>query len=101
MLTRCYEKGREKCDQYWPLNTDPVYYGDIQVTVILQANIISFYLYPVGLLQVTILNESHYPDWDINEFRMMRGDTVRTIRHFHFTTWPDFGVPEPPQTLVR
>ena len=32
---------------------------------------------------------------------MMRGDTVRTIRHFHFTTWPDFGVPEPPQTLVR
>ena len=78
--SRCYEKGREKCDQYWPPNTDPVYYGDIQVT---------------------ILNESHYPDWDINEFRMMRGDTVRTIRHFHFTTWPDFGVPEPPQTLVR
>lgn len=23
------------------------------------------------------------------------------IRHFHFTTWPDFGVPSPPQTLVR
>jgi len=80
MLTRCIEKGREKCDHYWPFDTDPVYYGDIQVT---------------------ILNESHYPDWNINEFRMMRGDTVRTIRHFHFTTWPDFGVPEPPQTLVR
>lgn len=25
----------------------------------------------------------------------------RIIRHFHFTTWPDFGVPNPPQTLVR
>jgi cadherin 5 type 2 (VE-cadherin) len=23
------------------------------------------------------------------------------MRHFHFTTWPDFGVPSPPQTLVR
>lgn len=23
------------------------------------------------------------------------------MRHFHFTTWPDFGVPEPPQSLVR
>lgn len=23
------------------------------------------------------------------------------MRHFHFTTWPDFGVPNPPQTLVR
>ena len=80
MLTRCVEKGREKCDHYWPYDTQPVFYGDIQVT---------------------ILNESHFPDWNISEFRMMRGDTVRTIRHFHFTTWPDFGVPEPPQTLVR
>merc|ERR1712038_923613 len=80
MLTRCIEKGREKCDHYWPYDTEPVYYGDIQVT---------------------ILNESHFPDWNINEFRMMRGDTVRKIKHFHFTTWPDFGVPEPPQTLVR
>jgi receptor-type tyrosine-protein phosphatase beta len=23
------------------------------------------------------------------------------IRHYHFDTWPDFGVPDPPQTLVR
>jgi receptor-type tyrosine-protein phosphatase beta len=23
------------------------------------------------------------------------------MRHFHFSTWPDFGVPNPPQTLVR
>ena len=80
MLTRCVEKGREKCDHYWPYDTQPVYYGDIQVT---------------------ILNESHFPDWNVSEFRMMRGDSVRSIKHFHFTTWPDFGVPEPPQTLVR
>ena len=31
MLTRCVEKGREKCDHYWPYDTQPVYYGDIQV----------------------------------------------------------------------
>lgn len=23
------------------------------------------------------------------------------IRHFHFNTWPDFGVPDPPTTLIR
>ena len=63
--------------------------------------LLQIYFFLHSLTQVTILNESHYPDWNINEFRMMRGDTVRTIRHFHFTTWPDFGVPEPPQTLVR
>ena len=55
---RCVEKGREKCHQYWPYDTEPVYYGDIQVT---------------------IMNESHFPDWNINEFRVMRGDTVRNI----------------------
>ena len=28
------EKGREKCHQYWPYDTEPVYYGDIQVSII-------------------------------------------------------------------
>ena len=51
MLTRCIEKGREKCDHYWPYDTQPVFYGDIQVT---------------------ILNESQYPDWTIAEFKVMR-----------------------------
>ncbi|KAK9723342.1 Protein-tyrosine phosphatase [Popillia japonica] len=80
MLTRCVEKGREKCDHYWPYDTMPVYYGDISVQ---------------------ILNETRYPDWNISEFMVCRGDTQRVIRHFHFTTWPDFGVPNPPHTLVR
>ncbi|XP_033218300.1 tyrosine-protein phosphatase 10D-like [Belonocnema kinseyi] len=80
MLTRCIEKGREKCDHYWPVDTLPVYYGDICVT---------------------ILNDSHYPDWSITEFMLCRGDSKRVIQHFHFTTWPDFGVPSPPQTLAR
>ncbi|KAI1301523.1 Tyrosine-protein phosphatase 10D [Halotydeus destructor] len=80
MLTKCVEKGREKCDHYWPNDTQPSYYGDIQVT---------------------ILNESKYADWTISEFKVMRGDQSRIVRHFHFTTWPDFGVPEPPATLVK
>ncbi|XP_043267238.1 tyrosine-protein phosphatase 10D isoform X2 [Venturia canescens] len=80
MLTRCFEKGRDKCDHYWPESTLPVYYGDISVT---------------------ILNEARYPDWSITEFMLCRGDTKRVIQHFHFTTWPDFGVPSPPQTLAR
>ncbi|XP_067145114.1 tyrosine-protein phosphatase 10D-like [Centruroides vittatus] len=80
MLTRCIEKGREKCDHYWPFDTQPVYYGDIQVT---------------------ILNESQYPHWTISEFKVCRGEQSRIVRHFHFTTWPDFGVPDPPQILVK
>lgn len=80
MLTRCFEKGREKCDQYWPVDTVPVYYGDIKVQ---------------------ILNDSHFPDWAVTEFMTSRHNESRVIKHFHFITWPDFGVPSPPQTLVR
>ncbi|KAH1027883.1 hypothetical protein HUJ05_001314 [Dendroctonus ponderosae] len=80
MLTRCVEKGREKCDHYWPYDTMPVYYGDISVQ---------------------ILNETRYPDWNISEFMVCRGEQQRVVRHFHFSTWPDFGVPNPPHTLVR
>lgn len=58
MLTRCIEKGREKCDHYWPVDTLPVYYGDICVT---------------------ILNETHYPDWSITEFMLCR---VSDYDHF-------------------
>lgn len=51
MLTRCFEKGREKCDQYWPNDTVPVFYGDIKVQ---------------------ILNDSHYADWVMTEFMLCR-----------------------------
>ncbi|XP_049865569.1 tyrosine-protein phosphatase 10D isoform X2 [Pectinophora gossypiella] len=80
MLTRCVEKGREKCDRYWPYDTRPVYYGDIAVTA---------------------LNESRYPDWTVTELMVCRGAEQRVVKHFHFTTWPDFGVPDPPTTLAR
>ncbi|KAI8440643.1 hypothetical protein MSG28_001853, partial [Choristoneura fumiferana] len=77
MLTRCVEK---KCDRYWPYDTRPVYYGDIAVTA---------------------LNESRFPDWTVTELLASRGAEQRVVKHFHFTTWPDFGVPDPPTTLAR
>ncbi|XP_069134662.1 tyrosine-protein phosphatase 10D-like isoform X1 [Argopecten irradians] len=80
MLTKCVEKGREKCDHYWPHGTDAMFYGD---------------------LQVAALNETKFPSWTITEFRLSLGDITRQIRHFHFLAWPDFGVPDKPQTLIR
>lgn len=71
-LTKCVEKGREKCDFYWPHDNDPACFGR---DICLQ-----------------LMNESRYPDWTIREFRISQDDVVRTVRQFHFTAWPDFGV---------
>ncbi|XP_042338891.1 receptor-type tyrosine-protein phosphatase beta-like [Plectropomus leopardus] len=47
MVTQCVEKGRVKCDHYWPFDQDPLYYGD---------------------LIVQMLSESVLPEWTIREF---------------------------------
>ncbi|XP_068211082.1 tyrosine-protein phosphatase 10D-like [Palaemon carinicauda] len=79
MLTQCIERGRERCHHYWPYDRRPIYYGDIRVAIV---------------------KEQQFPDWNISEFNVSKGEVCRIVRHFHFTTWPDFGVPDPPHTLV-
>ncbi|KAJ8783652.1 hypothetical protein J1605_008695 [Eschrichtius robustus] len=93
MVTQCVEKGRQpsfspgheqvKCDHYWPADQDSLYYGDL-------------------ILQM--LSESVLPEWTIREFRICSEeqlDAHRLIRHFHYTVWPDHGVPETTQSLIQ
>ncbi|XP_049739843.1 receptor-type tyrosine-protein phosphatase beta isoform X2 [Elephas maximus indicus] len=83
MVTQCVEKGRVKCDHYWPADQDSLYYGDL-------------------ILQM--LSESVLPEWTIREFKICseeQPDSHRLIRHFHYTVWPDHGVPETTQSLIQ
>ncbi|KAM6215978.1 receptor-type tyrosine-protein phosphatase beta [Rhynchocyon petersi] len=83
MVTQCVEKGRVKCDHYWPADQDSLYYGDL-------------------ILQM--LSESVLPEWTIREFKICSEeqlDSHRLIRHFHYTVWPDHGVPETTQSLIQ
>lgn len=48
---------KEKSDHYWPTDSEPKYYGD---------------------LQVVVLHETHLPDWTITEFR---------VCHVSFMLW--------------
>jgi len=84
-LTKCIEKGRDKCHQYWPDNNQrSCLYGDIEVT---------------------LLNESIYDEFVIRELRLQNmrenSQTARTVTHFHYMAWPDFGVPEDPSGIVN
>uniref|UniRef100_A0A8B9JE68 protein-tyrosine-phosphatase n=1 Tax=Astyanax mexicanus TaxID=7994 RepID=A0A8B9JE68_ASTMX len=80
MVTQCVEKGRVKCDHYWPFDQDPLYYED---------------------LIVQMLSESVLPEWTIREFKIYQLNYSRIVRHFHYTVWPDHGVPETTQSLIQ
>ncbi|XP_035376271.1 receptor-type tyrosine-protein phosphatase eta isoform X2 [Electrophorus electricus] len=80
MLTRCNEQGRVKCEKYWPSETK------------LYNNII-----------VTTTSEIALEDWTIRDFTIKNVKTAesREVRHFHFTAWPDHGVPETTEVLIN
>ncbi|XP_036936482.1 receptor-type tyrosine-protein phosphatase H-like isoform X3 [Acanthopagrus latus] len=82
MVTNCTEGGRTKCEQYWPANSDPCRYGE---------------------LTVTMNSEQQEPNWTLRDFRVKHSKTSeeRTVRHFHFTAWPDHGVPQGTEVLIQ
>ncbi|XP_049319845.1 receptor-type tyrosine-protein phosphatase H isoform X2 [Astyanax mexicanus] len=82
MLTNCVENGRPKCEQYWPLDYTPCIYGN---------------------LLVTIQSEHKEKSWTLREFVVRNKDTSeeRRVMHFHFTAWPDHGVPAGTDELIQ
>ncbi|XP_072311926.1 receptor-type tyrosine-protein phosphatase H-like [Eucyclogobius newberryi] len=81
MVTNCTEGGRIKCEQYWPDSNAHV----------------------GGDLEVFTTSEQKEPDWTLREFKVKHRHTSeeRTVRHFHFTAWPDHGVPQGTQLLIQ
>uniref|UniRef100_A0A673JPB9 protein-tyrosine-phosphatase n=1 Tax=Sinocyclocheilus rhinocerous TaxID=307959 RepID=A0A673JPB9_9TELE len=79
MVTNCTESGKVKCEQYWPLDYTPCLYGN---------------------LLVTVKSEDTFPSWTLREFNKDTSET-RTVRHFHFTAWPDHGVPAGTEKLIQ
>ncbi|XP_030645110.1 tyrosine-protein phosphatase non-receptor type 2 [Chanos chanos] len=85
MLNRVIEKGSEKCAQYWPTQEEQEKsFRDTRFVVTLMSEDVKSY-YTTRLLQLR--NDS-------------TGET-RNIYHFHYTTWPDFGVPESPASFLN
>ncbi|KAM9495154.1 receptor-type tyrosine-protein phosphatase eta [Clarias gariepinus] len=80
MLTKCYEQGRVKCEKYWPQESK---------------------LYNNILLTTT--SEIELEDWTIRDFTIKNVKTAETrnVRQFHFTAWPDHGVPETTEVLIN
>lgn len=79
MTTKEVERGKKKCVKYWP---------------------------DVGANQnfdrvlVLTISEKKSVDYTLREFKLTRGTESRSVYHYHFTGWPDHGVPADPGSVL-
>ncbi|XP_059188865.1 tyrosine-protein phosphatase non-receptor type 1-like [Centropristis striata] len=85
MLNRVIEKGSIKCAQYWPHREE----GD---AVFEDTN-----------FKLTLVSEDIKSYYTVRQLELENLSTqeTREILHFHYTTWPDFGVPESPASFLN
>lgn len=85
MLNRVIEKGSEKCAQYWPVAEEKeMAFRDTRFLVTLLSEDTKSY-YTTRVLELQNVNTGE----------------KREMYHFHYTTWPDFGVPESPESFLN
>ncbi|XP_046853124.1 receptor-type tyrosine-protein phosphatase S-like [Xenia sp. Carnegie-2017] len=81
MVTGLEEDRKVKCHQYWPSKGSAEY----------------------GEFVVTLLEEFELTDYTIRTFKVVGADKLqeRSIKQFHYTAWPDHGVPSSPSSLLN
>ncbi|XP_042237094.1 tyrosine-protein phosphatase non-receptor type 2-like isoform X1 [Homarus americanus] len=89
MLNKIIEKNQLKCYQYWPLGECD---GGEDTMVFSSVN-----------LKVDLLSVSHHTHYNYSTLRLTETSSgnSRLILHFHYTTWPDFGVPQSPEAFYK
>lgn len=87
MLNKLVEKKAVKCHKYWPEEIGPQYkmaLSDVQLVV----EYVKYEEFDHFSIRTLLLTDT------------VAGET-RTISQFHYTTWPDFGIPSSPNDFLR
>ncbi|XP_041476054.1 uncharacterized protein LOC121424434 [Lytechinus variegatus] len=89
MLTKLMEAGKDRCRQYWPKNP-----GTVEV---------------IGDFSLTLMEVEQFSDHTVRTVIVKMAEQGvdvggveerRTITQYHYTSWPDMGVPEYYTTLI-
>ncbi|XP_035225957.1 tyrosine-protein phosphatase 99A-like isoform X2 [Stegodyphus dumicola] len=84
MITNLVERGRRKCDMYWPKEGSEIF----------------------GIIQVKLIQEVELATYTIRTFLIRnlkvkkKTSSERTVYQYHYTNWPDHGVPEHPLPVL-
>lgn len=81
MVTGLEERGKPKCDRYWP--------EDAETPLVCDS------------LSVSQLNEIDFENYTIRSLEVKLSEKSRTVKQAYLKGWPDFGVPECPEILIR
>ncbi|OAD61168.1 Tyrosine-protein phosphatase 99A, partial [Eufriesea mexicana] len=88
MITNLVERGRKKCDMYWPKKGSETY-GYIQVTLLREDVMATYTIRTLQIRHIKVKKRK-------NGVNM--GE--RIIWQYHYTGWPDHGVPEHPLPVL-
>nr|XP_054764927.1 receptor-type tyrosine-protein phosphatase epsilon-like [Lytechinus pictus] len=80
MVTNLVDRGKIKCEKYWPDQGEELFFEDMIVSC--EAEIHGIHDARRSLI-------------------IHKGDEIRILEHFHFTRWPDKGVPRNVSVLLR
>ncbi|XP_033215225.1 tyrosine-protein phosphatase 99A isoform X3 [Belonocnema kinseyi] len=90
MITNLVERGRRKCDMYWPKEGTETY-GYIQVSLTKEDVMAT---YTIRTLQIRHLKQ-------IKKKKNGTSMAERTVLQYHYTGWPDHGVPDHPLPVLN
>ncbi|XP_015928066.1 putative receptor-type tyrosine-protein phosphatase mosPTP-1 isoform X2 [Parasteatoda tepidariorum] len=84
MITNLVERGRRKCDMYWPKEGSEIY-GIVQVKLTQEIELATYTIRTLVIRNLKVKKKT---------------SSERTVYQYHYTNWPDHGVPEHPLPVL-